>query len=178
MKKVMFYLLIILFLGTIVIGIQWYLGKTKEEPITSTSSKIISEGKSSQSKKVPEATPNLNISSNSSESEILNAMHSMTHQKIIANEKWKSIPMTSDHITTIKKILESSNFPEKKVLLKIINRWETKDFSRIDKDHNVVWKLQGGTIGKAQGIMTTEEERWFIIHNFGKEAEKEWLENQ
>lgn len=178
MKKIMFYLLILLFLGALVIGIQWYIGKSKEEPITSSSTKEIFEGKSSQSKKVPEAISTLTINNNSSEAEMLAEMHKMTHQKIIANDKWGAIPMTSDNIVTIEKILESTNYSEKKVLLKIVKRWKTKDFSTIDKDHNIIWLLQGGTIGKAHGIMTYEEERWFIIHNFGKEAEKEWSKNK
>lgn len=179
MKKVLLSLLAIFSLGALVIGISWYFDKNKGDiPITASSAEDISEGKSSQSRKVPGALPELDINSNSSEDDILGNMHMMTHQKIIANDKWGAVLMSIENIETIYAILESSDFSKKKQLLKIITRWKNEDFSTVDHDHNTIWRLQGGTIGKAHGIMTAEEERWFIIHNFGEEAEKIWLDNQ
>lgn len=179
MKKILFFLLAVVCLGALVIGSQWFLGKNKEEiSITAASAEDIAEGKSSQSRKVSGALPNLDISSNPSQDDILSAMHMMTHQKIIANDKWGAILMTTENIETVHEIIGLSDFSDKGELLKITTRWKAADFGSVDRDHNSIWGLQGGTIGKAQGIMTVEEERWFIIHNFGDEAAENWLDNQ
>lgn len=179
MKKVLFFLLTIVCVIALATGIQWYLGKNKEEiPISASSAEDISEGKSIQSRKISGALSSLNITSNSTEDDVLAVMHMMTHQKIIANDKWGAILMTADNLETVHAILEPSNFSKKKELLNIIIRWKAGDFSSVDHDHNTIWRLQGGTIGKAQGIMTAEEERWFIIHNFGEDAAKDWVDNQ
>ena len=179
MKKVLLFLLAVICLGALVVGSQWFLGKNQEDiSISAASAKDIAEGKSSQSRKVSGALPNLDIGSNPSQDDILSAMHMMTHQKIIANDKWGAIPMTTQNIDSVHAIIELSNFSDKNNLLKITTRWKAADFGSVDRDHNSIWRLQGGTIGKAQGIMTTEEERWFIVHNFGDEAAEIWLNNQ
>ncbi|WP_268872885.1 DUF6241 domain-containing protein [Neobacillus fumarioli] len=53
----------------------------------------------------------------------------------------------------------------------ILERWAAGDFSQIDKDHNTIWDLQGGTIGKATGMATPKEEMAFIEKNFKVEPE-------
>ena len=65
------------------------------------------------------------------------------------------------------------NIQDKSDLLQILAKWEREDFSQIDHDHNYFWKKQGGTIGKAYGIMTEEQEKEFIENNFGKFSKKE-----
>ncbi|WP_281357898.1 DUF6241 domain-containing protein [Sporosarcina jiandibaonis] len=100
----------------------------------------------------------------------------MTHQKIQAGEKWGAIPMIQEHIDIIYEIIDANDYPRKDVLLPIVSRWKDGDFSRVDKDHNTIWKLQGGTIGKAYGIMSEEEERWFVIKNFKEDVLTVWLE--
>ena len=181
MKKILLSLLAVVCLVALVYGSQSLLSKGEnekvEKDITTASTEEIAEGKSAQSKQVSGALPSLDISSNSSQDDILSAMHMMTHQKIIANDKWGAIPMTTENIETVHTIIELSNFSEKKDLLKITTRWKSTDFSSVDRDHNSIWSLQGGTIGKAHGIMTAEEERWFIIHNFGEEVAEIWLNN-
>ncbi len=41
----------------------------------------------------------------------------------------------------------------------ILERWADGDFSRVDQDHNAIWNMQNGTIGKATGILNAEEEK-------------------
>ncbi|MFV8828220.1 DUF6241 domain-containing protein [Alkalihalobacterium sp. APHAB7] len=36
------------------------------------------------------------------------------------------------------------------------------DFSQAVYDHNVIWEIQGGTVGKATRLLTEEEEREYI----------------
>lgn len=180
MKKIVLSLVGIACLVALVFGGQWLFNKTKskEEEIATASAEEIAEGKSPQSKLVPDVLPSPDINSNSSQDDVISVMHKMTHQKIIANEKWGAILMTQENIVTVHEIIELSNYPNKNELLKITKRWINGDFGSVDNDHNIIWTLQGGSIGRAQGIMTPEEERWFIIHNFGEEVAENWLDNQ
>ena len=57
-------------------------------------------------------------------------------------------------------------YPSKRILMNIITKWEKEDFSTVAEDHNSLWELQDGTIGKAYGTMTEEEELEFIKNNF------------
>ena len=104
------------------------------------------------------------------------AMHSMTHQKIKASEKWGATPMIKENIDAVYDSIEQNDFEHKVTLLQIANRWKSGDFSRVDKDHNAIWKLQGGTVGEAVGIMSEEEERWFVKKNFKEDVLNVWLE--
>ena len=150
----------------------------EEKEIITASAEDIAKGKSSQSRKISGTLSDLGVNDESTQPEVLAVMHKMTHQKIVANDKWGSILMSKENIDTVHEVIESSNYPDRNDLLKIITRWKNGDFSRVDADHNSIWTLQGGTIGRAQGIMSIEEERWFIINNFGEETAEKWLNEQ
>jgi len=90
----------------------------------------------------------------------------MTHQKIVANDKWGAIEMTKERIDELYELVDKSDFEYRGELKTILDRWKTDDFSRVDEDHNTVWRIQGGSLGRAQGIMTKEQEEVFIENNF------------
>ena len=50
--------------------------------------------------------------------------------------------------------------------LDILNSWRENDFSSAVSDCNSIWKIQGGTVGKAQGLLSEQEELEFIEANF------------
>ena len=106
------------------------------------------------------------IGPGSDEDMVISAMHKMTHQKIKAEDKWGAIPMTPENIQEIKIALESTDYRNGSALMGIISKWEQGDFNTVARDHNSLWSMQGGTIGKAYGTMTAEEERIFIENNF------------
>lgn len=106
------------------------------------------------------------IPEDASEAAVLAMMHKMTHQKIVASEKWGLIRMNEESIFKAKKILLASDFSKKKELLEMVNRWEKGQFDRVDDDHNYIWDLQGGSIGRATGILTEQQEQEFIENNF------------
>lgn len=101
------------------------------------------------------------------EQQALAYMHKMTHQKVRAEKKWGAVPMNEANITAVTQAVEASNWSCKDVLLPILRRWQTADFSQADEDHNTIWQLQGGVVGKAYGLLTTEEEAQFIADHFG-----------
>ncbi len=108
----------------------------------------------------------VNLTLEASEQDVVTAMHHMSHQKVIAEQKWGAVPLTEGNIKLVHEIISNSEFKHKVFLMEISERWLSKDFSTIDDDHNYFWKLQGGTVGKAKGIMTKEQEEAYIEKNF------------
>lgn len=97
-------------------------------------------------------------------SQIADAIHAMSHQKIEADEKWRLLPLTTERVTRLIVVIETNQneYKNSELYLNILNRWADNDFSQVDLDHNAVWSLQGGTIGKATGILSYEEELEYI----------------
>jgi hypothetical protein len=106
-------------------------------------------------------------SSSLTEDEVLNYMHGMSHQKVVAEEKWLHYEMTNERIQFLIGVVESGRYENSDLYLDILNRWAEGDFSKADKDHNAIWNLQGGTIGKATGVLSTEEEQQYLEDNKG-----------
>ncbi|MEF2093070.1 DUF6241 domain-containing protein [Bacillus sp. CFBP9009] len=101
-----------------------------------------------------------------SEEEIQNAIHVMSHQKVEAEDKWGFVPITSERIEQLIAVIEKNEYREQYLYLGILNGWKNNDFSNVDEDHNDIWKLQGGNIGKARGILTPEEEKAYIEKHY------------
>ncbi|KAB7704818.1 hypothetical protein F9802_16785 [Bacillus aerolatus] len=100
------------------------------------------------------------------EPQVTEVMHKMTHQKILAHEKWGAIEMTPDNVKKVKGHVLANDFKSEKFFIEILNKWESGNFSRVDKDHNALWNVQSGTIVAAAGLMTEEQEQQFIEENF------------
>jgi len=98
-----------------------------------------------------------------------NYLHKMSHQKVIAEDKWGFYKITDERIAWLLESLETDDVKKRltdgDIYLDILTRWEKSDFSQVDEDHNVIWRLQGGTVGKATGIFTEEEEETYIKNN-------------
>jgi hypothetical protein len=95
-----------------------------------------------------------------------NTIHFMSHQKVKAEEKWGSVPLTEQRIDRLLAILEAKKFKHERIYRDILMRWKEGDFSQVDRDHNAIWDLQDGTVGKATGILSLEEERAYIEENY------------
>lgn len=95
-----------------------------------------------------------------------NYIHKMSHQKVIAEDKWGFYEITNERIAWLLESLETDDVRKRltdgDVYLEILDRWANDDFSRVDEDHNVIWRLQGGNIGKATGIYDKEQEEAYI----------------
>ena len=93
-------------------------------------------------------------------------IHGMSHQKVKAEEKWGFYEINDERIEWLLDglALEESQaeLTDLNVYQDILERWKEADFSRVDEDHNTIWRLQGGTIGKATGILSLEEEQLYI----------------
>lgn len=89
-----------------------------------------------------------------SEEDILNAIHSMANTLIVPvdGQIWGKEPITKDKISQLISIVDNSSSSHKEELLSILNKWNSGDFSTAVEDHNKVWKLLGGTVGKAANV--------------------------
>lgn len=143
--------------------------KTSAEVETSEYKEAPKEEEESITAQIDGVFMNLPITESSSEEEVLTAMHHMSHQKVIAQKKWGVIPMSRKNAEKVRDILNNSNFVKKAELLAIAERWVKGDYSQIVLDHNYFWSTQGGTVGKATGVLDLASEKEFVSNNFGEE---------
>ncbi|TXC91218.1 hypothetical protein FS935_09990 [Metabacillus litoralis] len=126
------------------------------------------ENKDSSNETIVTENPFGKGTSTLSEEDILNYMHGMSHQKVVAEEKWLHYEMTSERIQYLINEIESGDYENEEKYLSILNKWKEGNFSEADKDHNVIWSLQGGTVGKATGVMSAEQEESYLETYEGK----------
>ena len=98
------------------------------------------------------------------EEELQNLIHTMSHQKVKADQKWGAILLTHERVGILINVVKENEdrWEHPELYLDILNRWYTGDFSQADEDHNAIWELQGGSVGKATGLLNSWEEKEFI----------------
>lgn len=91
------------------------------------------------------------------EKDILNKVHQMANTLIVAedNQVWGQEEITKEKIDDLISSLNDSGLKYKNEVIAILNRWKSGDFSMIISDHNYVWNLLDGSVGKA--IKANEE---------------------
>ena len=97
-------------------------------------------------------------------------IHEMSHQKVYAGEKWGTpLKMSKQNIDRLIAVVEHNkdNYGYADMYLSILKRWQKGDFSHAVQDHNAVWELQNGNVGKATRLLTPSEEKKFIKESFG-----------
>ncbi|PEI94990.1 hypothetical protein CN679_04865 [Bacillus pseudomycoides] len=105
---------------------------------------------------------------------IIDSMHKMTHQKVMANEKNGFIAMSSDNIKKLRQLVNDSDMlADKEKYSEILGRWEKGDFSQAVEEHNDMWERSGEiTHGKAYRLATQEEEKAYLEKQNEKEQSK------
>ncbi|WP_175615379.1 DUF6241 domain-containing protein [Piscibacillus halophilus] len=91
-------------------------------------------------------------------------LHKMAHQKVEASEKWGFYLITDERIEWLQEGINESGdeLAHRDLYESILSRWAAGDFSQADQDHNAIWELQGGTIGRATGVLSQQEEEAYI----------------
>ncbi|MUK88879.1 hypothetical protein GMD78_10790 [Ornithinibacillus sp. L9] len=89
-------------------------------------------------------------------------IHGMAHQKVKASEKWGFYEIHPERIQWLLDGLNEVNLKHETIYRDILEKWAKGDFSSADADHNTIWRLQGGTIGKATGVYSPEEEKAYL----------------
>ena len=95
-------------------------------------------------------------------------LHQMTHQKITADKKRGAVEMSEENIGNMLKIVqenydyyEHSEFYEETLLA-----WQDGNFSNAVSVHNTIWNWHNGTVGRATGFMSAEQEAEYVEKNF------------
>ncbi|WP_144551716.1 DUF6241 domain-containing protein [Peribacillus simplex] len=109
----------------------------------------------------------LGLGPSSKREDVMKTMHSMTHQKVVSEEKWYNLEMNSENINAVYEFINDSEVIDyKSELLRIVGNWKEGNFDNIVEDHNYLWGEQNGNVGKATGTLTPEEEAQFVKANF------------
>ncbi|MFP5116441.1 DUF6241 domain-containing protein [Bacillaceae bacterium C204] len=103
-----------------------------------------------------------------SENAVQQAIHNMSHQKVLADKKWGALPLTAERVKRLLQVVEvnEKKYENADLYLGILRAWEKGNFDNVVSNHNAIWSLQGGTVGKAIGAASPEEEMEFIQENF------------
>ncbi|WP_338471846.1 DUF6241 domain-containing protein [Niallia sp. XMNu-256] len=166
MKKAILIPLLVLLAGAAVFGIIQYSSKgtvtvTKQQT-TKTDQNQAEGGTFIEIQEVRNESIETELPDNMTEGKVQNVIHQMSHQKVRAEEKWGFIPLTMERVNRLIEVVNANQYEHEGVYLDILKRWKNNNFSHVDTDHNAVWSLQNGTVGKATGILTVEEEQQFI----------------
>ncbi|WP_273851173.1 DUF6241 domain-containing protein [Guptibacillus spartinae] len=126
------------------------------------------EGKTGISKAIDpvENEPTRNRESIPPESQFIDYIHGMTHQKVQAEEKWGLYEMNDKNISNLLDILENikeqETYEHYDFYYETLIQWKQGNFENALDVHNQIWKWNGGTTGKATRLLTDEEEQEFI----------------
>lgn len=95
-------------------------------------------------------------------------LHHMTHQKITADKKRGAVEMTAENIENLLTIVQANNdyYEHSDFYESALTAWQQGDFSNAVHVHNTIWDWQGGTVGRATGLMTSEQEQQFVEDEF------------
>jgi hypothetical protein len=97
-----------------------------------------------------------------SEKHIQQYIHAMSHQKIEAVEKWSFFRITEERIDFLLEQLEVNNYKNGNLYREILISWKEGDFSEAASQHNTIWDLQDGSIGKATGNLSPKAEEAYL----------------
>lgn len=92
-------------------------------------------------------------------------IHGMSHQKVKASKKWGFYEIHPSRIQWLLEGLDKVELDREATYREILKKWNNENFSSIDVDHNTVWSLQNGTVGKATGILSAGEEQAYVNSN-------------
>lgn len=103
-----------------------------------------------------------------SEAQVQIYLHQMTHQKIVADKKRGAVEMSPENIKSMLTIVrknidtyEHSDFYEK-----TLTAWEQGEFSNAVTVHNTIWNWHKGTVGRARGLASAEQEAAYVNKHF------------
>ena len=89
------------------------------------------------------------------ELEVVNMMHEMVNTLIIAedNRVWGKKDVNKDSVSELLNMIESAeDFNKKVIVTEIANDWKMGNFDNVVKDHNIIWGILDGTVGRANEV--------------------------
>ena len=95
-------------------------------------------------------------------------LHQMTHQKISAGKKKGAVEMTQENIDGLLLIVQTNKhlYEHGPFYEDALTEWQKGNFSNAVTVHNTIWDWHKGTVGRATGLMSAEEEQEFVERHF------------
>lgn len=95
-------------------------------------------------------------------------LHQMTHQKIVARKKYGAVEMTQQNISNLLRIVEENfdSYEQSKYYERTLMSWKQGDYSNAVSVHNTIWNWHNGTVGRATGLMSQEQEEAYVEKHF------------
>ncbi len=95
-------------------------------------------------------------------------MHQMTHQKIVATKKRGVVEMSPVNIESLLLIVRENadHYEHADFYESTLTKWQESDFSNAVAVHNTIWDWHSGTVGRATGLMSAEQEQEFVEKHF------------
>ncbi|MCP3764571.1 DUF6241 domain-containing protein [Domibacillus sp. A3M-37] len=168
-RKIIGYSVIGLIFSAMVFAGVFVLGSSTDTD-TSAQKEVARNVKTDPDLKIEGVMNVTGLDSGADQERIIVVMHKMTHQKVIADDKWGAIPMTKSTIQEVYDIVDGTDIALKQELLTILTAWKEGRFDNIVQDHNYLWKIAGGDLGKAYGIMSKTQEMRYAATNFEEEV--------
>jgi hypothetical protein len=101
-----------------------------------------------------------------SERQFADSIHHMTHQKVKAQQKWGHLEITDERIEQKYETAKKSDYKYREFYMAALEDWMEGDFTNAVQVHNTIWNERDGTIGRARGLMSLEEEMDYKIRHF------------
>jgi hypothetical protein len=135
------------------------LAEETEQAGTPVSGTVVDEQEKEKKKSREEKKMEKEYPSDVDETVIQNAIHHMSHSMVHADKKWGQLEPTEERIERLLEVLEQnqSSYEHTRLYISILERWQKGDYSQAVTDHNQMWNLQGGTVGKATRLLSNEE---------------------
>lgn len=84
-------------------------------------------------------------------------------QKVHADLKTWFFEMTPERVHwLLDAVEEHEDYVDQDLYVDILTRWDADDFSQAVHDHNAVWTLLDGDVGRADRVATPEEEAAYL----------------
>lgn len=105
------------------------------------------------------------------EKHFIKTLHGMTHQKVQADEKWTLVEMTDARINDMLAILQrvhdgQGEYDDYDFYYTTLTQWKKGNFENALDVHNQLWRMSDGTIGRANRMLTADEERAFVEDHY------------
>lgn len=178
MKKTLIVISVIVVILALGVGIYYFnnfLNQPSEEEIAAAQEQIEKEFTTSENDMPDDEKLDLNktFSDDMPEHRIQSIIHSMSHQKVKAEQKWGQYQITQERVARLLEVakLNRDTYGEGEHYVNILTKLSTGDFSNAVLDHNFIWSLQGGNIGEATDLMTSVEEQKYIEQYFKNNEE-------
>lgn len=148
--------------------IQQSFSETAEEEITAAAQEITERQDEPKAEEASEKSDAGSSEAEMEEKQIQKYLHLMTHQKVEAKDKWGAVEMTPENIGNLLTIIETNEryYEHAEYYTEVLTQWQKGDFSNAVEVHNYIWQLNGGTIGRATGLMNAKEEQAYIGKHF------------